>query len=146
VRLDIGVERPPVRRSKPQMRRPAFRPRAGRGSAAVERLSRVRFVTGQRERRHTACMNILDVIRIERDRLASPFNRLVIILQPEIDPRLAALEMGEQRIVRARTKAQQRRLRPRRGQNLIRHLEAAWPAVGKRISSLRSNRYRLSVF
>src|ERR1700732_2334129 len=44
-------------------------------------------------------MNILDVIRIDRDRLASPFNRLVITLQPEIGPRLAAIQMDEQRIV-----------------------------------------------
>ena len=47
-------------------------------------------------------MNILDVIRIDRDRLASQFNRLVIILQPEIGPRLAAIATGERRIVRAR--------------------------------------------
>src|SRR5208337_3950183 len=49
----------------------------------------------------TGRMNILSVIRIDRDRLASPFNRLVIILQPEIGERLAAVEMGEPRIVRA---------------------------------------------
>ena len=59
-------------------------------------------MTGQGERRHKDRMNILDVIRIDRDRLASPFNRLVIILQPEIDPRLAAIPTGERRIVRAR--------------------------------------------
>jgi hypothetical protein len=47
-------------------------------------------------------MNILDVIRIDRDRLTSPFNRLVITLQSEISPRLAAIETGERRIVRAR--------------------------------------------
>ena len=47
-------------------------------------------------------MNILDVIRIDRDRLASQFNRLVITLQPEIGPRLAAVPIGERRIVRAR--------------------------------------------
>ena len=46
-------------------------------------------------------MNILDVVRIDRDRLASQFNRLVIILQPKIGRRLAAIQMGEGRIVRA---------------------------------------------
>src|SRR5271165_189117 len=36
-------------------------------------------------------MNKLGVIRFDRDRLASQFNRLVITLQPEIGRRLAAV-------------------------------------------------------
>jgi hypothetical protein len=47
-------------------------------------------------------MNILDTgSLIDRARLATRFNRLVIILQREIGPRLAAIKMDEVRIVRA---------------------------------------------
>ena len=37
---------------------------------------------------------------MDRDRFASPFNRPVITLQPETGERLAAIQMGEPRIVR----------------------------------------------
>ena len=60
-------------------------------------------MTGQGERRHKDRMNILDVtFRIDRDRLASHFNRLVIILQPEIDLTPCRHTTGERWIVRAR--------------------------------------------
>ena len=78
------------------------RPGGGQREVALQRLARFGVMTGQGERRHKGRMNILDVIRIDRDRLASQFNRLVIILQPEIGPRLAAVPQGERRIVRAR--------------------------------------------
>src|SRR5574337_2091112 len=77
------------------------RPAGGQREVALERLARFGVMTGHGERRHKGRMNILDVIRIDRDRLARPINRLVIILQPEIGPRLAAVDMGERRIVRA---------------------------------------------
>ena len=75
------------------------RPGGGQHEVALERLARLRVPTGQGERRDKDRMNILDVIRIDRDRPASQFNRLVIALQPEIDPRLAAIPTGERRIV-----------------------------------------------
>ena len=78
------------------------RPGGGQREVALQRLARFRVMTGQGERRHKGRMNILDVIRIDRDRPASQFNRLVITLQPEIGPRLAAIPRGERRIVRAR--------------------------------------------
>jgi hypothetical protein len=59
-------------------------------------------MTGQGERRHEEHMNMRDVIRIDRERSTSQFNRLVITLQPEIILRLAAVPIDEQRIVRAR--------------------------------------------
>src|ERR1700733_3161461 len=59
-------------------------------------------MTGQGERRHKGCMNIRDVVRIDRDRLASQFNRLAITFQPEIGPCLVAVPILERRIVRAR--------------------------------------------
>ena len=71
------------------------RPGGGQREVALQRLARFGVMTGQGERRHKDRMNILDVIRIDRDRFASPFNRLVITLQPEIGPRLAAVDMGE---------------------------------------------------
>ena len=74
----------------------------GQREVTLQRLARFGVMTGQGERRRKGRMNILDVIRIDRDRLASPFNRLVIPLQPEIGPRLPAIEMGEPRIVRTR--------------------------------------------
>jgi hypothetical protein len=47
-------------------------------------------------------MNIVNVIRIDRDRLARQFNRLVITLQPEMVYRLAAVPKADIRIVWAR--------------------------------------------
>ena len=78
------------------------RPGGGQREVALQRLARFRIMTGQGERRHKDRMRPRDVVRIDRDRLASQFNRLVITLQPEIGPRLAAIPIGERRIVRAR--------------------------------------------
>ena len=76
--------------------------RGGQREVALQRLARFRIMAGQGERRHKGHMRKRVVIRIDRDRPASQFNRLVIILQPEIGPRLAAVPIGERRIVRAR--------------------------------------------
>ena len=46
-------------------------------------------------------MDILDVVWLDCDRFAGPFNRLIIALQPEIGERLAAIQVDEPRIVRA---------------------------------------------
>ena len=58
-------------------------------------------MTGQGERRHKEHIRIR-VVRIDRERPASQFDRLIIALQPEIGPRLVAVIIGERRIGRAR--------------------------------------------
>src|SRR5277367_1873930 len=78
------------------------RPGRGQREVALQRLARFRIMTGQGERSHKDRMRPRDVVRIDRDRLAKLFNRLVITLQPEIGRPLAAIEPGELRIVRAR--------------------------------------------
>ena len=79
------------------------RPGGGQCEVALQRLARLRIMTGQGKRRYKGRMNILDpnVIRIDSDRLASPFNRLVITFQPEIGQSLAAIPLDERRILRA---------------------------------------------
>jgi hypothetical protein len=53
-------------------------------------------MTRQGERRHEGRINILDVIRIDRDRLASQFNRL-IILRPLDHQHAAAFKLDQAR-------------------------------------------------
>ena len=53
-------------------------PGGGQREVALQRLARFRIMTGQGERRHKDHMRIRDVIRIDRDRLASPVNRLIV--------------------------------------------------------------------
>jgi hypothetical protein len=51
-------------------------PGGGQREVALQRLARFGVTTGQGERCHKGSMNILDIIRIDRDRLAGQFNRL----------------------------------------------------------------------
>jgi hypothetical protein len=71
------------------------RPGGRQREIALQRLVRFRVMTGQGERRHQDHMRILDVIRSCRDRPASQLNRLIIIPQPKIGPRLTAIPIGE---------------------------------------------------
>jgi hypothetical protein len=74
----------------------------GPGEVALQRLARFRIMIGQGERRHEDHMRERVGIRTDRDRPASCFNRLVIILQPEIGPCLAVVPIDERPIGRAR--------------------------------------------
>jgi hypothetical protein len=82
------LERPP-RRDR------LDRPGGGQREIALQRRTRFRIMTGQGERRHQDQMRILDVIRSCRDRPASQLDRLIIIPQPKIGPRLTAIPIGE---------------------------------------------------
>ena len=72
-----------------------------RREVALQRLARFRITIGQRERSHKDHMRKL-VVRIDGDRPASQFNRLIVILQPEIGQRLATVPVVKRRIGRAR--------------------------------------------
>ena len=76
------------------------RPGGRQREIALERLARLGVLTGQGERRHKQRMRRLDVVRIDRNRPAILFNRLVIILQPEIGRHPTGIETGEKRFVR----------------------------------------------
>ena len=73
----------------------------GRREVALQRLARFRILIGQGERRRQDHMCKL-VFRIDCERPARQFNRLIITLQPEIGPRLAVIPIVERRIVWAR--------------------------------------------
>jgi hypothetical protein len=88
--------------STPSMRRCLERPGGGQREIALQRLARFRITIGQGERRHKDQVRKRVGIGIDRDRPASQFNRLVIILQPKIGPRLVFVPIDERRIGRAR--------------------------------------------
>ena len=83
------------RRDRPE------RPDGRQREVALQRLARFRIMTGQGERRYKNRMRPRDVVRVDRDHLAKLFNRLVIILQPEIGQRLGPVPIGEPPIVGA---------------------------------------------
>jgi hypothetical protein len=61
----------------------------------------LRLMTGQSQRRGDVKIRPQIIIRFDRDRPAGPFDRLIVLLQPEIGRRSQAIPILQIRIVRA---------------------------------------------